>query len=56
MENEMPSLLLDVKICLIRLPPNPLQIFWQVKFSGRSFHVKGSSFEKGVYSGKFTQP
>jgi hypothetical protein len=26
----MPSLLLDEKICFIRLPPDTLQNFWQV--------------------------
>jgi hypothetical protein len=30
MKNEMPSLLLDEKKCSIRLPPNTLQIFWQI--------------------------
>jgi hypothetical protein len=30
MKNEMPSLLLDVKIPFIRLLPNTLQNFWQV--------------------------
>jgi hypothetical protein len=30
MKNEMPSLLLDEKICFIRLPPATLQNFWQV--------------------------
>jgi hypothetical protein len=30
MKNEMPSLLLDEKICFIRLPPDTLQNFWQV--------------------------
>jgi hypothetical protein len=30
MKNEMPSLLLDEKICFIRLPPDTWQNFWQV--------------------------
>jgi hypothetical protein len=30
MKNEMPSLVLDEKICFIRLPPDTLQNFWQV--------------------------
>jgi hypothetical protein len=30
MKNEMPSLILDEKICFIRLPANTLQNFWQV--------------------------
>jgi hypothetical protein len=30
MKNEMPSLILDGKICFIRLPPDKLQNFWQV--------------------------
>jgi len=47
MKNEMPSLLMDEKICFIRLLPNTLQNFWQ---------VIPCSFEKGVYLGKFTQP
>jgi hypothetical protein len=30
MKNEMPSVLLDEKICLIKLPTDTLQNFWQV--------------------------
>ncbi len=30
MKNKMPSLLLDEKICFIRLLPDTLQNFWQV--------------------------
>jgi hypothetical protein len=30
MKNEMPSLLLDEKICFIRLPPDTLQNSWKV--------------------------
>jgi hypothetical protein len=30
MKNEMPSLLLDEKICFIRLSPDTWQNFWQV--------------------------
>jgi hypothetical protein len=30
MKKEMASLLLDEKICFIRLPPHTLQNFWQV--------------------------
>lgn len=30
MKNEMPSLLMDDKICFVRLVPNTLQNFWHV--------------------------
>jgi hypothetical protein len=48
MKNEMASLLLDERICFIRLPPDTLQNFWQFitcingplrpKAKGRFFH------------------
>jgi hypothetical protein len=30
MTNEIPSMLLDEKVCFIRLSPDTLQNFWQV--------------------------
>jgi hypothetical protein len=30
MKNEMPSLLLDEKICFLKLPPDILENLWQV--------------------------
>jgi hypothetical protein len=42
MKNKMPSLLLDEKICFIKLCPDTLQNFWQLIMYG------GGNFCEGV--------
>ncbi len=51
MKNEMASLLLlDEKICFIRLCPDTLQIFWQVITRSQPLEVLYSSLWQGVES------
>lgn len=52
MKNEMPSLLMDDKICFVRLVPNTLQNFWHVIMLLWYFstcvgvsNIKGSTFK-----------
>jgi len=46
--DEMPSLLLDEKTCVIRLPPDTLQNFWQVMMLGSTHLFWGMPHSSGV--------
>jgi hypothetical protein len=54
MKNEMPSQLLDEKLCFIRFPPHTLQNFGQKK--NHSHHHQGSFFHSCEVSGLVNLP